>query len=152
MILPVIAELSGATAMMSITPDLVSDELRSMFHPGIPTGIRALSVLAGGNAGRILTDDPVRPRWGLVWEADDGTLYRGGEYSEAILKEAVGLLRQNGIVALGFRDGDPDVDRFPPGPDAGAECLEFDRPIGSSDLSPYLRSLPEGYSAQRMDQ
>jgi RimJ/RimL family protein N-acetyltransferase len=138
--------------MIQITPDLVSDELRSMFHLGVPTGIRALAVLAGGNAGKILTDDPVRPHWGLVWEADDGTLYRGGEYSDAILSEAVDLLRQDGIVALGFRDRDPDVDRFPRGPDAGAECLEFDRPVGSSDLSSYLHSLPGGYSVQQMDQ
>jgi RimJ/RimL family protein N-acetyltransferase len=138
--------------MIQITPGLVSEELRSMFHPGMPTGIRALAVLAGGNAGRILTDDPVHPHYGFVWEADDGTLYRGGEYSDVILNETVSLLRQDGIVALGFRDGDRDVDRFPPGPDAGAECLEFDRPIGSSDLSPYLHSLPDGYSVQRMDQ
>lgn len=136
--------------MIQITPDLVSDELRSMFHLELPTGIRALAVLAGGNAGKILTDDPIRPRWGFVWEADDGTLYRGGEYSDAILNGAVEMLRQDGIVAMGFRDGDPDVDRFPPGPDAGAECLEFDRPIGGSDLSPYLHSLPDGYSVQRM--
>lgn len=137
--------------MIQITPDLVSDELRSMFHPGMPTGIRALVVLAGGNTGKILTDDPVRPQWGFVWEADDGTLYRGGEYSAATLKEAVELLRQEGVVALGFRDGDPDMDRFPPGPDAGAECLEFDRPIAGSDLSTYLHALPKGYSVQRMD-
>src|SRR5512139_1398822 len=143
---PTAAEHSGATTMIQITPDLISDELRSMFHPGMPTGIRALAVLTGGNAGKILTDDPIRPRWGFVWEADDGTLYRGGEYSDAILKEAVDLLRQDGLVALGFRDGDPDVDRFPPEPDAGAECLEFDRPTGSSDLSLYLHSLPDGYT------
>ena len=138
--------------MIQITPDLVSGELRLMFRPGMPTGIRALAVLTGGNAGKILTDDPVQPKWGLVWEADDGTLYRGGKYSDAILKEAVDLLRQDGIVAMDFRDGDPDVDLFPPGPDAGAECLEFDRPIGSSDLSPYLGRLPQGYSVQRMNQ
>ncbi len=137
--------------MIQITPALVSDELRSMFHLGMPTGIRALAVLAGGNTGKILTDNPVRPHWCLVWEADDGTLYRGGEYDDAILNQAVNLLRQDGIVALGFRDGDPDIDRFPPEPDAGAECLEFDRSIGSSDLSPYLHSLPYGYSVQRMD-
>jgi len=138
--------------MIQITPNLVSDELKCMFHLDMPTGIRALAVLAGGNTGKIITDDPALPHWGLVWEADDGTLYRGGQYSDAILHEAVSLLRQDGIVAMGFRDGDPDVDRFPSEPDAGAECLEFDRPIGSSDLSPYLHSLPDGYSVQQMDQ
>jgi RimJ/RimL family protein N-acetyltransferase len=138
--------------MIQITPNQVTPVLRSMFDLNMPTGIRALAVLAGGNVGKILTDDPEHPNWGLVWEADDGTLYRGGEYNQEILNEAVNLLRRDGIVAMGFRDGDSDVNHFPPNPDAGAECLEFDRPIGSSDLSPYLGALPEGYSIHRMDQ
>lgn len=137
--------------MIQIEPNQVGPALRSMFRLDLPTGIRALAVMAGGNVGKILTDDPLQPHWGLVWEADDGTLYRGGDYSREVLKEAVERLRQDGIVALGFRDGDADVDRFPPDPDAGAECLEFDRPVGSSDLSPYLCPLPDGYSIHPMD-
>lgn len=137
--------------MIQITPDQITPALISMFNLAMPTGIRALAVLAGGNAGKILTDDPANPRWAFVWEADDGTLYRGGEYSPRVLKEAVDSLRQDGIVALGFRDGDPDVNRFPPDPDAGAPCLEFDRSIGGSDLFPFLRALPQGFSVQRMD-
>ncbi len=122
-----------------------------MFQRGAPTGIRALAVLAGGNAGKIITDDLLHPHWGLVWEADDGTLYPGGQFTADVLNEAVGILRQEGVVAMGFRDGDPLTAMFPPNPNAGAECLEFDRPIGSSDLSPYLGNLPPGYSIQRMD-
>jgi hypothetical protein len=122
-----------------------------MFDLSMPTGIRALGVLAGGNSGKILTDDPMYPHWCFVWEADDGTLYRDGNYSSGDLAEAVTLLRQDGLVALGFRDGDPDVSRFPPDPDAGAECLEFDRPLGSCDLSIYWGALPAGYSIHRMD-
>jgi RimJ/RimL family protein N-acetyltransferase len=137
--------------MNEISHNQVTTALTSMFDLTMPTGIRALAVLAGGNSGKILTDDPVRPHWCLVWEADDGTLYRGGEYGQEILNEAVNRLRQEGIVAMGFRDGDPEMNRFPPDPDAGADCLEFDRPIGGSDLSPYLRALPDGFSAQRMD-
>lgn len=138
--------------MIQINPNQVTSELRSMFDLNMPTGVRALAVLAGGNNGKIFTDNPAHPLWGLVWEADDGSLYRSGKYNRDVLSEAVTLLRQEGIVALGFRDGDSDVDRFPPDPDAGAECLEFDRPVGSSDLSPYLGALPDGYSIHRMDQ
>jgi GNAT superfamily N-acetyltransferase len=122
-----------------------------MFDLNMPTGIRALAVLAGGNHGRILTDAPARPRWCFVQEADDGTLYRGGDYSADFLFEAVNLLRQDGIVALAFRDGDTDFARFPPDPTAGATCLEFERPLGASDLSPFLRGLPNGFSIHRMD-
>ena len=137
--------------MIPISPAQVTPALRSLFKPDEPSAIRAFAVLAGGNAGKILTDDPEHPEWGLVWEADDGTLYRGGKCDKDVLAIGVTLLRQDGVVALGFREGDPSVDLFPPDPDAGAECLEFDRPIGSSDLSPYLGKLPAGYAIHRMD-
>jgi len=137
--------------MIQITPDQVPPGFSAMFQRSEPTGIRALTVLAGGNAGKIFTNDLFHPHWGLVWEADDGTLYRGGSVSRDILCEAVASLRREGIVALGFRDGDACLELFPPDPDAGAECLEFDRPMGSSDLSPYLDGLPAGYTIQRMD-
>ncbi len=136
--------------MLEISPHQVTPALRSMFRLDMPTGIRAFAVLAGGNHGRILTDDPARPSWCFVHEADDGTLYRGGDYSADDLAEAVDLLKQDGIVALGFRD-DADLSRFPLDPTAGATCLEFDRPLGGRALSPYIEALPEGYSIHRMD-
>jgi hypothetical protein len=129
----------------------VTPALASIFHLDAPTGIRALAVLSGGNFGKIFTDDPACPHWGLVWEADDGTLYRGGNYNRNVLSEAVALLRQEGVVALGFRANDPSIELIPPQPQAGARCLEFERPIGSSDLSPYLGELPAGYTIRRMD-
>jgi RimJ/RimL family protein N-acetyltransferase len=137
--------------MKQITSEQVIPAMMAMFDVSMPTGIRALAVLAGGNNGKIFTDDPNHPRWVFVWEADDGTLYRGGKYDRDILSEVVGSLRQEGIVALGFRDGDASMDLFPSNPDAGAECLEFDRPIGASDLSPYLSKRPTGYQLHRMD-
>jgi RimJ/RimL family protein N-acetyltransferase len=134
-----------------ITPAQVTQALKSLFDLDMPTGIRCQAVLAGGNAGKILTDDPDQPNYGLVWERDDGTLYRGGEVSAQNLALAVTLLRQEDTVALGYRDGDADVQLFPPNPDASATCLEFERPIHSSDLSPFLEDLPRGYALQRMD-
>lgn len=137
--------------MIQIDHTQVTPVLVSMFHLDAPTGIRALAVLAGGIAGKIFTDDRACPHWGLVWEADDGTLYRGGSYDREVLSVVVALLRQEGMVAAGFRADDPSVALFPPDPQAGAKCLELDRPIGSSDLSPYLGELPAGYTIQRMD-
>lgn len=137
--------------MIQIAPNQVTHAIKSMFNLNMPTGIRAFAVMAGGNNGKIFTDNPAHPGWCLVWEADDGILYRGGKYTADVLCEAVNLLRRDGTVALGFRDGDSDANLFPPDPDAGAECLEFDRPVGSRGLSPYLRALPAGYSIHRMD-
>ena len=136
--------------MVEITADKAKPGLKSLFGHTSPTVIRAHAVLEGGNAGRIFTDDPAHPQWAFVWEADDGTLYRAGKFTRQDLSEAVESLRQDGVVALGFRDGDSEQRLFPPDPQAGAECLEYERPIGSSDLSPYLVKPPEGYSIQRM--
>ena len=127
--------------VISINASQVTLALRSLFDPNMPTGIRCFAVLDGGNSGKILTDDPDCPHWGAVWEAGDGTLYRGGIQDRQLLARVVTMLRQDGLVALGFRDGDPEVSLFPPDPDAGAACLELDRPIGGSDLSPCLGRL-----------
>lgn len=138
--------------VIEIKASQVTPALRSLFDPEMPTAIRCFAVLHGANVGRILTDDADPPRWGYVWEADDGTLYRGGEQNAAVLLEVVTTLRQDGLVALGFRDGDPTVSLFPPQPAACAACLELDRPLGSGDLSDYLGPLSPGYEIYRMDQ
>jgi GNAT superfamily N-acetyltransferase len=135
--------------MIEIKPADVTTRFASLFDRRVPTGVRCFSVLGGGNAGRIFTDNLTNPSIGYVWEQDDGTLYQGGVRDAKTLAEMVSLLRKESVVALGFRDGDPCVDDFPPGPDAGAECIELERPVHSSDLSPFL-SLPSGYEAFRM--
>jgi len=135
-----------------ITSSEVTPELKALFHGGDPTVIRAFAVMAGGNAGRILVDDARPPRFGFVWEADDGGLYRGGTFSREILSEAMGVLRNERLVALGFREADPCVELFPPQPSAGADSLEYDRPIGASDLAPWLGTAPAGYAVRRMDE
>jgi RimJ/RimL family protein N-acetyltransferase len=137
--------------MISIQPDQVTPALQALFDPDAPTAIRCFAVLQGGNAGIIWVDDPRNPRSAYVWEADDGTLYRGGTQDAVGLLDAVTRLRQEGVVALAYREGDVRVALFPPDPNAGATCLEFTRPMSSSDLSPYLGPLPPGYALYRMD-
>jgi RimJ/RimL family protein N-acetyltransferase len=135
--------------LSEIKPGQVPPELRSLFDPGMPTILRCYAVLGGGNAGRIFVDDLEQPRIAYVWEQDDGTLYQGGRKDAQTLLQMVELLRQHGTVALDFRDGDPQVEMFPPNPEAGAECVELTRPAWGSDLSPYL-DLPEGFEVHRM--
>ena len=137
--------------MIPIEPRQVTPALETLFDRDMPSTIRCFAVLGGGNAGKIFTDDIDHPTIGLVWEADDGTLYHGGTLDLQILQRMVDSLRQEGTVALAFREGSPDVNHFPPNPDAHAACLEFDRPISSSDLSPLMERLPKGYEIHRMD-
>ncbi len=138
--------------MQEIKPSEVAPEVMALFHRDAPTIIRAFAVMAGGNMGRIFVDEARPPRCAFVWEADDGTLYRGGTYDREALAEVMARLHEERLVALGFRDGDPDVALFPETPDAGADSLEYDRPIGCSDLSMWLGALPAGYEVHRMDE
>jgi len=135
--------------MIEITPRQVTPAFKVLFNRTMPTVIRCYAVLGDGNAGRIFTDDIDNPKLGYVWEQDDGTLYQGGVKDWQILAQMVSTLRQDGTVALGFRDGDRSVDFFPPDPEAGAECVELDRPVNGSDLTPNLNLLP-GFEVYRM--
>jgi GNAT superfamily N-acetyltransferase len=135
--------------MIEITPNQATPAFKALFDRAIPTAIRCYAVLGGGNAGRIFTDDIAHPKLGYVWEQDDGTLYQGGERDWQVVQQMVNMLRQDGTVALGFREGDSCVDFFPPDPEAGAECVELDRLVRGSDLSPYL-NLPPGFKVCRM--
>jgi len=59
--------------MIHITPSQVTPQLTALFDPHAPARLRCFSVLAGQDAGKIMTDDPGRPSRGIVWEAGDGT-------------------------------------------------------------------------------
>jgi GNAT superfamily N-acetyltransferase len=135
--------------VIEISPVQVTEKIKSLFDSSMPTAIRCFSVLGGGNAGRIFVDDLLHPTMGYVWERDDGTLYTGGVNNRSVLNHMVDLLRLHGTVGLDFRDGDPVVALFPPDPDAGAECVELDRAVRGSDLTPFL-AIPPGYSVHRM--
>lgn len=137
--------------MIQITPEQVTPAIRALFERDVPTKFRLMAVLAGGNAGKIFVNDPVHPQWGFVRETDDGTLYLGGCVDRQILSEVISRLQKEGYVCLVYRNGDPDFDLFPPNPDDRVECLEFDRPVASKDLTPYLAQVPAGFSVQRMD-
>jgi RimJ/RimL family protein N-acetyltransferase len=135
--------------VIEITPPQVTPEIRMLFDRSMPTAIRCFAVLGGGNAGRIFIDDLEHPQVAYAWERDDGTLYQGGRKDQQKLHYMVEMLRKDSTVALTFRDGDAHVSLFPPEPDAGAECVELDRPVGASDLTQFL-ALPPGYTVHRM--
>ena len=137
--------------MLRISPGQVTSAFKSLFDPGGPTSIRCFAVLAGSNAGKILTDDWNHPTWGIVWEADDGAMYLGGAVDSDVVSSAITLLRKDGNVLFGFREGDPLVSLFPPNPDAAARALEFDRSLDLRGLDSYLGPLPAGQALHRMD-
>ncbi len=136
--------------MIQVSPDQVKPALASLFDPDVPASIRCFAVLAGGNAGKILTDDLDHPTWGAVWEAGDGTLYLGGSPNAQLVSSLISTRKQEGNALYGFKDGDRWVGLLPSDPDATATVLEFDRPCCSSNLGAYLDRLTDGHKLRRM--
>ena len=138
--------------MIELRPAQVTPGLTALFDPDAPASLRCFAVLAGAEDGKILTDDPSHPTWGMVWEATDGTLYPGGACDAATIQHVVTTLRPHGDILLGFRDGDPVADRLPPAPDYVGTVLEFlDRPAATSDLAAVVSHLPSGHTLHQMD-
>jgi len=129
--------------MIEIHSNQVTPELHRMFEQDMPTVVRALAVLGGGNAGKIFTDNPFRPSWGLVQENDDGTLYLGGQVNRQVLGEAIAALRKSGVVCLAFREGNSNLELSPPDPDDTVDCIEFDLLPRQQDAPGWLRAARE---------
>lgn len=124
----------------------MTSPLAALFDPDGPSRFRCFAVLDGLEPGKILTDDPLHPTWGIVWEAGDGTLYAGGKLSASILRDAVSTLRREGDVLIGFWEGDAVRRILPPDPQYSGTVLEFlDRPGDGLGLEAWLAPLPAGY-------
>ncbi|MCB8944863.1 MAG: GNAT family N-acetyltransferase [Ardenticatenaceae bacterium] len=119
---------------------------------GVPVGIRRTAVLANKLPGKILTDDPQRPSWVVIWEAGDGTVYWGGTLTAEILAAVVARLRQGNEVLIPFwtRD-DPIVAILPPEPDFEGAAMDFMVRDTAVDLDEILAQLPEGLTIRAAD-
>jgi GNAT superfamily N-acetyltransferase len=130
--------------MIEIAPDHITPQLRALFDPRLPAGFRCFAVIAGDVAGRILTDDPIRPTWGVVQERAFGTVYPGGALTAATWGRLIARLRADGDVLLGLWPDDERIQLLPAARDYDGFTLDFtNRPIGAG-LDGYLQQLPDG--------
>jgi L-amino acid N-acyltransferase YncA len=137
--------------MQFISPDAISEGLRSLFTAEMPVGLRCLAILNGDAAGRILADDPIRPSYALVQELADGTVFLGGSFTSDLLAQGIRLLRQERDVVVGLWPDDPRFPLLPPDPDYEGVASDFtDRPV-DDNLSRF-RQLPQGCRLQAVDQ
>lgn len=100
--------------MIRITSAQVTPAVRALFDPNAPAGLRCTAVLDGLTRGQVLTDDPVNPTWGVVYEATYGTLYPGGALNASTLAQVVSDFRRQGEVLLGFWPEDAVANILPP--------------------------------------
>lgn len=117
----------------------------------MPTGWRCLVVLNGDAIGRIFTDDPIQPTWGIVQEAYDGTIYPSAVVDTQLLSQLIPQLCANSEVVLGqwYEDTQFDIPALKPEYDGAA--IDFtNRPIGAG-LENLLRPIPDGYELRQVD-
>src|SRR5690349_20746194 len=129
--------------MIEVAPDQVTPQLHALFDPQMPAGFRCFAVIAGDAAGRILTDDPIRPTWGAVQEGAFGTIYPGGTLTASTWYRLIARLREDGDVLVGLWPEDERIQLLPLTPDYDGFTLDFtDRPVGAG-LDGYLQQLPD---------
>jgi RimJ/RimL family protein N-acetyltransferase len=137
--------------MFPISPDQVTQDLRVLFRTDEPQAHRCFAVLDGVSAGKIITDDPIKSTWGVVWEAYEGSTFLGGSIDSTMLAGVIAHLRQDAYVLVGLWLEDPRLSLLPPDPDYDGRTLEFyDHPVGKG-LESFLRQVPNGCEIRRMD-
>ena len=137
--------------MIEVAPDQVTPQLRALFDPHMPAGFRCFAVIAGDTAGRILTDDPIRPTWGAVQEGAFGTVYPGGTLTASTWNRLITKLSENGDVLVGLWPDDERIQLLPSPPDYDGFTLDFtNRPIGAG-LDAYVQQIPDGCTMRNLD-
>ena len=140
--------------MIEITSAQVTPGLSELFDSGMLNAHRCFGVLAGNVIGRILTDSPSGPTWGVVREAGVGLAFIGGSIKSEELRLAIAELRKSGDVGLSHWTGEKPGYALPPNPDAeGTDiALEFTaRSDGATSLEALLQGMPPECTLRRMD-
>lgn len=138
--------------MLEISSAQVTPELRNLFNPEDPLSTRCFNALAGVmRGGKIFTDDPANPTWGVVQESYDGTVFLGGAIDKTLAASVFAHLREAGMVIVLLPDDDPRLELLPTDIHYDGRILEFyDRPVGQR-LEHILNQIPEGLTLHRMD-
>ncbi len=133
--------------ILYLTSNQVTPELRTLFNPADPAFLRCQAVLNGHAAGRIFTDHPETPTWGVVQEAAFGSIYLAGEIQASLIKWMISDLRLQGDVLVGLWQDDPRWSLLPTAPQYSGDVLEYtDREAGLG-----LPGLPVGCVLRRLD-
>jgi RimJ/RimL family protein N-acetyltransferase len=139
---------SERSTNLQLAPNQITPLLRDLFNSNDPASLRCFAVLDGHAAGRIFTDQPDHPNWGVVQEGAFGSLYLAGDVQQSMLDGLIAHLRQDREVLIGLWQDDPRWSLLPSTPDYSGYTLEFtDREADQS-----LPVVLTGYELRRLDQ
>lgn len=138
--------------MRNISSEQVTPELRNLFNPEDPQSTRCFNALAGVmRGGKIFTDDPSNPTWGVVQESYDGTVFLGGAIDKTIAASVFAHLREAGMVIVLLPDDDSRLELLPTDIHYDGRSLEFyDHSVGQG-LDRILNQVPDGFELRRTD-
>jgi GNAT superfamily N-acetyltransferase len=129
---------------IEVEPARLSSAIEALVPRDVPTRPRALAVLDGVLAGRAWVDNPSEPRWAIVLEVADGTVYVGGRPSAAELVAALrGVATAAGDLIFGFRGPeDPVRTILPADPYYVGEALDFSDRVAPEDEAEAIAADP----------
>lgn len=133
--------------ILQLAPAQMTPELRGLFNSTDPATVRCQAVLEGHAAGKIFTDHPETPSWGVLQEAAFGSIYLGGDVQAGLLQQLIITLRKKGDVLVGLYEADPRWQRVPSGADYCGYTLEFE----DREIRQDLPSVPDGCELRRLD-
>jgi len=137
--------------MIEVCPAQLTPQLHALFDPHMPAGFRCFAVIEGDVAGRIFTDDPSNPTWGVVQEGAFGTVYPAGLLDAPSWHLLISQLRDDGDVLVGLWPGDPRIELLPSDTDYDGFTLDFTGRLIGAGLDAYLRQLPDGCNMRNLD-
>ncbi len=138
-------------AIQQIQAKEVTAAYLAIFRTDEPHPSRLSGVLGGMNDGKLFTDDPVNPTWGIVQERFDGCIYLGGTPEPATIAAVIADLRQERMVLAPLWLDDSRVKLLPSNVDEESFSIDFyDRPLGEG-LNRYLDAVPFDCTMRRAD-
>jgi hypothetical protein len=99
--------MGNKRCVVSVNLHQVNPGLISLFDVRDPVSRGCFAILEGNIQGKIFTDHPCSPSWGVVQDASNGQLYLGGHADYPCLRRLVHRLKRKGKVQLGLRPHDP---------------------------------------------
>ena len=138
---------------MQITPFSagLATGLASLFQENQPTPTRLWAMLDGAIRGRYLVDQLAEPKFAIIQDMTEGTIYIGGAVTPATLIEAFTILRSYQDLVVCLWTDDSLLKALPDGHFYQGVAIDFTNRSPTIDLN-QLAVIPAGYRIQKINE